>query len=107
MDVPSNSFIYWVCMEFIILNKAGIHKTMSGTRVNKCRNMERRVRNKQRGQGNAERVRIRKSRCIESDNLRSGMRRVNAVLGLGSLGFGFESDDNDFGQSFVEYWQSL
>ena len=46
--------VYRICREFIILNEAGIHKAMSGTGVNKCRNAERRVRNKQRGQGNTE-----------------------------------------------------
>ena len=41
--------VYRICGEFIILNKAGIHKAVSGTRVNEHRNAERRVRNKQRG----------------------------------------------------------
>ena len=76
--------VYGVCGEFIILNKAGIHKAVSGTGVNECGNMERRVRNKRRGQGNMERVAsgIRKSGCVESDNLRKGTERVNAVLRL-------------------------
>ena len=38
--------VYGICREFIILNKAGIHKAVSGTRVNKCGNTERRVGNK-------------------------------------------------------------
>ena len=38
-----------MCREFIILNKAGIHKAVSGTRVNEHGNAERRVGNKQRG----------------------------------------------------------
>ena len=71
----------------IILNKAGIHKAVNGTRVNKCGNAERRVRNKQGGQGNVERVGIRKSRYVELDNLGKGTERVNAVLRLcGGLG---------------------
>ena len=40
--------VYGMCGEFIILNKVGIHEAVGGTRV-KCGNMERRVRNKQRG----------------------------------------------------------
>ena len=70
---------------FIILNKAGIHKAVSGTGVNKCGNAERRVRNKRGGQGNMERVGIGKSGCVESDNLRKGTERVNAVLRLWGL----------------------
>ena len=90
-------------------------------------NVERRVRNKQGGQGNAERVGVRKSRCVESDNLRKGTERVNAVLrlcrGLGTARSFFESedslvslplprtawalaleaDDEDFRQSFAEW----
>ena len=81
--------VYGICREFTILNKAGIHKAVSGTGVNKCRNAERRVRNKQRGQGNTERVGIRKSGHVESDNLGKGTERVNAVLrlcrGLGTV----------------------
>ena len=76
-----------ICREFIILNKAGIHKAVSGTRVNKCRNVERRVRNKWGGQGNTERVGIGKSGHVESDNLGKGTERVNTVLRLyGGLG---------------------
>ena len=79
--------VYRICREFIILNKAGIHKAVSGTGVNKCGNVERRVRNKWRGQGNTERVGIGKSRHVESDNLRKGTEMVNAVLRLcGGLG---------------------
>ena len=79
--------VYRICREFIILNKAGIHEVVSRTGVNKCRNMERRVGNKQRGQGNMERIRIGKSGRVESDNLRKGTERVNAVLRLcGGLG---------------------
>ena len=74
--------VYGICREFIILNKAGIHEAVSGTGVNKCRNVERRVGNKWRGQGNTERVGIRKSRHVELDNLRKGTERVNAVLRL-------------------------
>ena len=74
--------VYGICREFIILNKAGIHKAVDGTRVNKCGNVERRVGNKQRGQGNMERVGIGKNGCVESDNLRKGTERVNAVLRL-------------------------
>ena len=109
------------------MNKAGIHKAVSGTGVNKCGNVERRVGNKQGGQGKAERVGIGKSRRIESDNLRKGTERVNAVLmlcgGLGTAQSFFESedslvslplartaqalaleaDDDDFRQSFVEW----
>ena len=119
--------VYVICGEFIILNKAGIHKAVSGTGVNKCGNVERRVRNKWRHQGNAERVGIGKSRHIESDNLRKGTERVNAVLrlcrGLGTAQYFFKSkdslaslalawmawalalevDDKDFRQSFVEW----
>ena len=121
--------VYRICGEFIILNEAGIHKAVSGAGVtgNKCRNIERRVRNKQRGQGNAERVGIGKSRRVELDNLRKGTERVNAVLrlcrGLGTAQSFFESedslvslplawmaqalaleaDDEDFGQSFAEW----
>ena len=40
--------VYGICREFIILNKAGIHKAVSGTGVNECRNTERKVGNKQR-----------------------------------------------------------
>ena len=93
----------------------------------KCGNAERRVGNKQRGQGNTERVGIGKSGCVESDNLGKGTERVNAVLRLcGGLGtaqsffesedslvslplawmawaLAFEVDDNDCGQSFVEW----
>ena len=96
---------------------------MSGTGVNKCGNIERRVRNKQRHQGNMERVGIGKSRRIESDNLRKGTEMVNTVLrlcrGLGTAQSFFEfedslaslalawmaleADDEDFGQSFVEW----
>ena len=90
--------VYGICGEFIILNKAGIHKEVSGTGVNKCGNMERRVRNKQGGQGNAERVGIGKSRRVESDNLRKGTERVNAVLrlcgGLGTTRSFFKSKDS-------------
>ena len=57
--------VYRICREFIILNKAGIHKAVSGTRVNKCGNMERRVGNKRGGQGNTERVGIGKSGHVE------------------------------------------
>ena len=32
--------VYWICGEFIILNKAGIHKAVSGTRVNKWKRGE-------------------------------------------------------------------
>ena len=79
--------VYGICGEFIILNKAGIHKAVSGTGVNKCRNAERRVGNKRGGQGNTERVGIGKSRRVELDNLRKGTERVNAVLRLcGGLG---------------------
>ena len=79
--------VYGICGEFIILNKAGIHKAVGGTGVNKCGNMERRVRNKWRGQGNTERIGIGKSRHVESDNLGKGTERVNAVLRLcGGLG---------------------
>ena len=109
------------------MNKAGIHEAVDGTGVNKCGNMERRVRNKRRGQGNTERVGIGKSRCVESDNLRKGTERVNTVLrlcgGLGTAQSFFESedslvslplawtaqaltlevDDKDFGQSFAEW----
>ena len=74
--------VYRICREFIILNKAGIHEVVSRTGVNKCRNMERRVGNKQRGQGNTERVGIGKSRRVELDNLGKGIERVNTVLGL-------------------------
>ena len=74
--------VYGIHGEFIILNKAGIHEAVGGTRVNKCGNTERRVGNKWRGQGNMERVRIRKSRCVELDNLGKGTERVNAVLRL-------------------------
>ena len=88
--------VYRICRESIILNKAGIHKAVGGTRVNKCGNVERRVGNKWRGQGNMERVGIRKSRCIESDNLGKGTERVNAVLrlcgGLGTAQSFFESE---------------
>ena len=90
--------VYRICGEFIILNKAGIHEAVSGTRVNKCRNAERRVRNKQRGQGNTERVGIGKSRRVESDNLRKGTERVNTVLrlcgGLGTAQSFFKSKDS-------------
>ena len=109
------------------MNKAGIHKAVSGTGVNKCRNVERRVRSKWGGQGNVERVGIRKSGCIELDNLRKGTERVNTVLrlcrGLGTAQSLFESkdslaslplawtaqalaleaDDEDFRQSFAEW----
>ena len=34
---------------YIKVNETGIHKAVSGTGVNECRNTERRVRNKQRG----------------------------------------------------------
>ena len=119
--------VYGICGEFIILNKAGFHKAVSGTGVNKCRNTERRVGNKRRGQGNVERVGIGKSRHVESDNLRKGTERVNAVLrlcrGLGTAQSFFESEDSlaslalawttwalaleagdeDFGQSFAEW----
>ena len=122
--------VYRICGEFIILNKAGIHKAVSGAGVNKCGNMERRVGNKQRGQGNVERVGIGKSRRIELDNLGKGSERVNAVLrlcrGLGTAQSFFESedslaslplawtaqalaleaDDKNFGQSFAE-WPGL
>ena len=78
-------------------------------------------------QGNTERFGIGKSRCIESENLGKGTERVNAVLrlcgGLGTAQSFFESedslvylplawmawalaleaDDEDFGQSFVEW----
>ena len=65
---------------------AGIYKAVSGTRVNKCGNMERRVRNKWRGQGNAERVGIRKSKHIQLDNLRKGsMQSSSCVEGWGLL----------------------
>ena len=64
--------VYRIYGEFIILNKAGIHIAVGGTRVNKCRNAERRVGNKRRGQGNMERVGIGKSGCIELDNLQKG-----------------------------------
>ena len=74
--------VYRICREFIILIKAGIHKAVSGTGVNKCGNTERRVGNKWGGQGNAERVGMGKSRRIESDNLRKGTERVNTVLRL-------------------------
>ena len=90
--------VYRICREFIILNKAGIHKAVSGTGVNECRNTERRVGNKQRGWGNAERVGIGKSGCIESDNLGKGTERVNTVLrlcgGLGTAQSFFESEDS-------------
>ena len=79
--------VYRICGESMILNKAGIHEAVSGTRVNKCRNVERRVGNKWGGQGNIERVGIGKSGRIESDNLRKGTERVNTVLRLcGGLG---------------------
>ena len=61
--------VYRICREFIILNKSGIHKA-----VNKCRNTERRVGNKQRGQGNMERVGIGKSGRVELDNLGKGQK---------------------------------
>ena len=64
------------------MNKAGIHEAVGGTGVNKCGNAERRVRNKQRGLGNMERVGIGKSGHVESDNLGKGTERVNAVLRL-------------------------
>ena len=88
---------------------------------------QRRVRNKWRGQGNAERVGIGKSRRNGSDNLGKGTEMVNEVLrlcrGLGTAQSFFESedslaslplawtaqalalevDDKDFGQSFVEW----
>ena len=90
--------VYGICGEFIILNKAGIHKAVSGTGVNKCGNMERGVGNKRGGQGNMERVGIRKSGRIESDNLRKGTERVNAVLrlcgGLGTAQYFFEYKDS-------------
>ena len=90
--------VYSICGEFIILNKAGIHKAVNGTGVNKCRNMERRVGNKWRGQGNADRVGIGKSGCVELDNLRKGTERVNAVLrlcgGLGTAQSFFKSEDS-------------
>ena len=90
--------VYGIHGEFIILNKAGIHEAVGGTRVNKCRNTERRVGNKWRGQGSTERVGIRKSRCIELDNLGKGTERVNAVLrlcgGLGTAQSFFESKDS-------------
>ena len=118
--------VYGICGEFIILNEAGIHKAVSGTRVNKCRNVERRVGNKQRGQGNAERVGIRKSGRVELDNLRKGTERVRLCGGLGTAqsffepkyslaslplawtaqALALEADDEDFGQSFVE-WPGL
>ena len=108
------------------MNKAGIHKAVSGTRVNKCGNAERKI-SGERGQGNAERVGIGKSGCVELDNLGKGAERVNAVLrlcgGLGTAQSFFESkdslaslalawmaqalalevDDKDFGQSFAEW----
>ena len=109
------------------MNKAGIHKAVGGTGVNKCRNAERRVGNKQRGQGNTERVGIGKSRHVELDNLGKGTESVNAVLRLcGGLGtaqsflkskdslplawtawaLALEADDEDFRQSFAE-WPGL
>ena len=90
--------VYRICREFIILNKSGIHKAVSGTRVNKCRNAERRVGNKQRGQGNMERVGIGKSGCVELDNLGKSTERVNTVLrlcrGLGTAQSFFKSKDS-------------
>ena len=80
------------------MNKAGIHEAVDGTGVNKCGNMERRVRNKRRGQGNTERVGIGKSGHVELDNLRKGTEQVNAVLrwcgGLGTAQSFFESEDS-------------
>ena len=91
------------------------------------RNTERRVRNKQRHQGNMERVGIGKSRRVESDNLRKGTEMVNTVLrlcrGLGTAqsffefedslaslalawtawALALEVDDEDFRQSFAEW----
>ena len=117
--------VYRICGEFIILNKAGIHKAVSGTGVNKCGNMERGVGNKRGGQGNMERVGIGKSGCVESDNLGKGTERVNTVLrlcrGMGTAFFesedslvslplawmaqalALEADDEDFRQSFAEW----
>ena len=84
---PQLDRVYGICGEFIILNKDGIHEAVGRTGVNKCGNMERRVRNKWRGQGNTERIGIGKSRHVELDNLGNGTERVNAVLRLcGGLG---------------------
>ena len=74
--------VYGICGEFIILDKAGIHKAMSGTRVNKCRNAERRVGNKQGGQGNVERVGIGKSGQPRKRH-RKGQRSPQAVRRAG------------------------
>ena len=102
LDVLSNSFksigSTGYAGEFIILNKAGIHEVVGGTGVNKCRNAERRVRNKQGGQGNMERVGIGKSRRVELDNLIKGTERVNTVLrlcrGLGTAQSFFKFEDS-------------
>ena len=81
---PQLDGVYRICGKFIILKKTGIHKALSGTGVNKCRNTER--------------VGIGKSRCVESDNLGKGTERVNAVLrlcgGLGTAQSFFESEDS-------------
>ena len=82
--------VYGICGEFIILNKAGIHKAVSGTGVNKCGNTERRVRNKWRGQGNTERVGIRKSRHIGLEKAQKGSTQSSGCAegwGLLSLFF--------------------
>ena len=80
-------------------------KAVSGTGVDKCGNVERRVGNKQRGQGNMERVGIGKSRRVESDNLGKGTERVNTVLRLcGGLGTAQSclSESNRGGDKFVQ-----
>lgn len=53
---------------------------MSGTGIYESGNAERRVGDKRRRKWNAERVRIRESGRVESDNLGDRTGRVNAVL---------------------------
>ena len=55
---------------------------MSRPRVDQCGNVERGVRYKWRRKWNAERIRIGKSGCVESEYLGVHTRGTNAVLRL-------------------------
>ena len=63
-------------------DKASIHKTMSGTRINESRKFGKEVGDKGRGKGDMEGVGVRKSGHIEVDYLHGCTGRSNAVLSL-------------------------
>ena len=79
-----------------MLYKFGIHEAMSGSGVNEGGEAESRVGDERGSERDAERARVRKSSCVESNNLEWCTRRVNAVLSVTLLYPGYTSFTADY-----------